>query len=54
MANLISTAITPLDSYIEDKAGRSDWAVPDPEVHAFISDLEMEHHRLLRSSNRCG
>lgn len=40
MAKLIYTAITSLDGYIEDESGSFDWAVPDPEVHAFINDLE--------------
>jgi dihydrofolate reductase len=40
MAELIYTAITSLDGYIEDEEGRFDWAVPDPEVHTFVNDLE--------------
>jgi dihydrofolate reductase len=40
MANLIYTAITSLDGYIEDDKGQFDWAAPDPEVHAFVNDLE--------------
>ena len=40
MAKLIYVAITSLDGYIEDEAGKFDWAVPDAEVHAFINDLE--------------
>jgi dihydrofolate reductase len=40
MANLIYSAITSLDGYIEDKSGKFDWAVPDEEVHRFINDLE--------------
>ena len=40
MAKLTYTAITSLDGYIEDEGGRFDWAVPDPEVHAFVNDLE--------------
>ena len=40
MAKLTYTAITSLDGYIEDGDGRFDWAVPDPEVHAFLNDLE--------------
>ncbi len=39
MANLIYSAITSLDGYIEDVDGRFDWAVPDEEVHAFINNL---------------
>src|SRR5918993_189739 len=40
MAKLTYTAITSLDGFIEDEAGRFDWAMPDPEVHAFVNDLE--------------
>jgi dihydrofolate reductase len=40
MAKLIYTAITSLDGYIEDENGNFDWAEPDPEVHAFVNDLE--------------
>ncbi len=40
MANLIYAAIASLDGYVEDEAGRFDWAAPDHEVHAFVNDLE--------------
>lgn len=40
MANLVYTALTSLDGYIEDEQGRFDWAVPDAEVHEFVNDLE--------------
>lgn len=40
MANLIYSAITSLDGYIEDTDGRFDWAAPDEEVLAFVNDLE--------------
>lgn len=40
VANLIYSAITSLDGYIEDEAGKFDWAEPDQEVHTFITDLE--------------
>ena len=40
MGNLIYSAITSLDGYIEDEDGKFDWAQPDDEVHAFINDLE--------------
>jgi dihydrofolate reductase len=40
MAKLIYSAITSLDSYIEDEDGDFDWAVPDEDVHAFVNDLE--------------
>jgi dihydrofolate reductase len=40
MANLIYSAISSLDGYIEDLDGRFDWAMPDEEVHGFINNLE--------------
>jgi dihydrofolate reductase len=40
MANLIYTAISSLDGYVTDEEGKFDWAEPDPEVHAFVNDLE--------------
>jgi dihydrofolate reductase len=40
MAELIYSAITSLDGYIEDEAGTFDWAAPDDEVLAFLNDLE--------------
>jgi dihydrofolate reductase len=40
MAKLIYAAIASLDGYVEDEAGRFDWAAPDEEVHAFVNDLE--------------
>jgi dihydrofolate reductase len=40
MAKLIYSALMSLDSYIEDKDGKFDWAVPDEEVHKFVNDLE--------------
>jgi dihydrofolate reductase len=40
MAKLIYAAIASLDGYFEDEEGRSDWATPDEEVHAFVNDLE--------------
>jgi dihydrofolate reductase len=40
MARLICTGITSLDGYIADKDGKFDWCAPDPEVHAFVNDLE--------------
>ncbi|MFM8319830.1 MAG: dihydrofolate reductase family protein [Chloroflexota bacterium] len=39
MAQLIYSAISSLDHYIEDTHGSFDWAAPDEEVHAFINDL---------------
>ena len=40
MADLVYSAITSLDGYIEDESGGFGWAVPDEEVHAFVNDLE--------------
>ncbi len=40
MARLIYSAISSLDSYIEDADGNFDWAMPDEEVHRFINNLE--------------
>ena len=40
MAELIYSAITSLDGYIEDATGSFDWAAPDADVFAFINDLE--------------
>jgi dihydrofolate reductase len=39
-AKLIYTTIASLDGYIEDAEGRSDWGMPDEEVHSFVNDLE--------------
>jgi len=40
MAKLIYAAIASLDLYVEDEAGKFDWAMPDEEVHAFVNDQE--------------
>ena len=40
MAQLIYSAISSLDGYIEDTDGKFDWAMPDEEVHQFANDLE--------------
>lgn len=40
MAQLIYSAITSLDGFVEDLNGKFDWAVPDEEVHRCINDLE--------------
>jgi dihydrofolate reductase len=40
MAKLTYAAITSLDGYIEDEGGSFAWAVPDPELHAYVNDLE--------------
>lgn len=39
MAKLIYSAITSLDGYVADEAGRFDWSMPDDEVHAVVNDL---------------
>jgi dihydrofolate reductase len=39
-ARLVYTAITSLDGYVNDAGGGFDWSAPDPEVHAFVNDLE--------------
>src|SRR5579859_5909680 len=39
-AELIFSAITSLDGYVEDEAGTFDWAAPDSDVLAFLNDLE--------------
>ena len=40
MANLIYSAITSLDGYIEDESGSFEWAAPDAEVLAAVNALE--------------
>src|SRR3954453_23050893 len=40
MAELIFSAITSLDGYLEDEAGGFDWAAPDDEVLSFLNELE--------------
>jgi dihydrofolate reductase len=40
MPKLIYQAIASLDGYVEDEAGKFDWAAPDHEVHAFVNELE--------------
>ncbi len=40
MAKLIYAPIASLDGYVEDEQGRFDWAMPDPDVHAFVNDLQ--------------
>src|SRR6476646_9843494 len=42
MAKLIYAAIASLDGYVEDEEGRSDWAMPAEELHAFVNDLERQ------------
>jgi dihydrofolate reductase len=40
MARLIYSAIASADGYVEDAAGRFDWAAPDEELHCFVNDLQ--------------
>jgi dihydrofolate reductase len=40
VGKLIYSAIASLDGFVADEQGNFDWAAPDPEVHAFINDLE--------------
>jgi dihydrofolate reductase len=40
MAELIFSAITSLDGYVEDRTGTFDWAAPDDDVFSFLNDLE--------------
>lgn len=40
MVQLIYSAISSLDGYIEDADGKFDWAMPGEDVHSFINDLE--------------
>jgi len=40
VARLIYTFIASLDGYVEDTAGRFDWAAPGEDAHAFINELE--------------
>lgn len=40
MGQLIYTAITSLDGYVEDRSGSFDWAMPDDELHGYINNLE--------------
>ena len=37
---LIYSAIASLDGFVEDETGKFDWAAPNPEVHAFVNELE--------------
>jgi dihydrofolate reductase len=39
MAQLIYVTIASVDGYIEDEAGKFDWAEPSEEVHAAVNDL---------------
>jgi dihydrofolate reductase len=39
-ARLVYSVIASLDGYVSDAAGNFEWATPDPEVHAFVNELE--------------
>ena len=39
MAQLIYSAISSLDGYIEGPDGKFDWAMPSDEVHQFANDI---------------
>jgi hypothetical protein len=54
MAKLIYSAITSLDGYIEDDAGKFDWDEPGEEVHAFVNDLERGVGTYLSAGRRQG
>jgi dihydrofolate reductase len=41
MAKLIYATICSLDGYIAEP-GKSDWAMPDEEVHQYVNDLERQ------------
>jgi dihydrofolate reductase len=40
MGRLIYSAIASADGYVEDAAGRFDWAAPDEELLRWVNDLE--------------
>lgn len=40
MAELVYSAITSLDGYVNDATGGFEWAAPDEEVHGYVNDLE--------------
>ena len=40
MGRLHYAVICSLDGYTADADGGFDWAAPDPEVHAFVNDME--------------
>jgi dihydrofolate reductase len=40
MAQLVYSAIASLDGYVEDESGSFEWAAPDDEVFAFVTELE--------------
>ena len=42
MSRLVYSVLASLDGYVADADGGFAWAAPDPEVHAFVNDLERE------------
>ena len=40
MARLIYSTLSSLDHYVADRDGKWEFAEPDPEVHAFVNDME--------------
>jgi dihydrofolate reductase len=42
MGKLVYSAIASVDGYTADTTGDFEWAAPDPEVHAFVNDLERD------------
>lgn len=40
MGKLLYSAIASLDGFVADERGEFEWAAPDPEVFAFVNDLE--------------
>jgi dihydrofolate reductase len=42
MAKLVYSMITSLDGFISDEDGAIEWGAPDPEVFAFVNDLERD------------
>ena len=41
-AKVIFSPMMSLDGYIADEKGRFHWSQPDPEVHAFLNDLQRQ------------
>ena len=52
MARLIYSAITPIDGYIEDAAGRFGSGVPDEEAHASSTTSRAGRRDLLSGPGR--
>lgn len=42
MGRLLFSAIASVDGYTVDATGSFDWAAPDPEVHAYVNDVERD------------